>query len=38
LAEDRDMRLQMGEAARQRVIAYNLDAYQADLVRFFTAL
>lgn len=38
LADDREMRLAMGEAARNRVNAYNLESYQADLLKFFTAL
>lgn len=36
--DDRDLLLRMGDAARQRVLAYGLGAYQADLLQFFQKL
>jgi glycosyltransferase involved in cell wall biosynthesis len=38
LDDDRDLLLSMGNAARQRVLANDLNAYQADLSRFFQKL
>jgi glycosyltransferase involved in cell wall biosynthesis len=38
LDQDRDLLLTMGNAARERVLAYNLDAYRDNLLRFFTHL
>lgn len=38
LDDDRDLLLRLGAAARARVLSYDLAAYQADLLRFFTRL
>jgi glycosyltransferase involved in cell wall biosynthesis len=38
LDDDRDLMLRLGAAARARVLAYDLSAYQADLLGFFTRL
>jgi len=35
LDDDRDLLQRMGESARARVLAYDLNAYQNDLLRFF---
>jgi glycosyltransferase involved in cell wall biosynthesis len=38
LDDDRDLLLRMGESARARVLAYDLNAYQSELSRFFQGL
>jgi Glycosyl transferases group 1 len=38
LDDDRDLLLSMGNAARQRVLSYNLATYQRDLLEFFQRL
>jgi glycosyltransferase involved in cell wall biosynthesis len=38
LDDDRDLLLGMGNAARERVLANDLNAYQADLAQFFQKL
>jgi glycosyltransferase involved in cell wall biosynthesis len=38
LEEDRDLLLRMGRAARARIMAYDLNAYQNELWRFFQGM